>query len=72
MKEVAIQTPDIPLDAFIKYVGAVPTGGQAKRLIQAGAVSVNGRPEARRARRLRPGDTVAIAGKGAFLVTARA
>lgn len=70
MKEIPITTPDIPLDAFLKYVGAAPTGGQAKRIVQSGAVSVNGRPEPRRGRRLRPGDIVAVAGKGEFRVTA--
>lgn len=70
MQEIAITTPDIALDAFLKYVGAAPTGGLAKRLVQGGAVSVNGAPEPRRSRRLRPGDVVAVAGKGEFRVTA--
>lgn len=70
MENIAITTPDIALDAFLKYVGAAPTGGSAKRLVQGGAVKVNGSSEPRRSRRLRPGDIVAVAGKGEFRVTA--
>jgi ribosome-associated protein len=36
----------------------VGTGGQAKQIIQAGEVLVNGKVETRRRRRLRAGDVV--------------
>ncbi len=57
----AITTPEtktIPLDKFLKSVGAVGTGGEAKFLIQDGAVRVNGEVETRRGRKLTAGDTV--------------
>ncbi|MFS8836671.1 RNA-binding S4 domain-containing protein [Synechococcus sp. WC101] len=38
------------------------SGGQAKQLIQAGQVRVNGEVETRRGRKLRPGDEVAVGG----------
>ncbi|MCA9207429.1 MAG: RNA-binding S4 domain-containing protein, partial [Planctomycetales bacterium] len=40
----------IRLDQFIKLSGVVGTGGQAKVLIQAGYVKVNGEVETRRSR----------------------
>ena len=57
----------IRLDQFLKLVGAVGTGGQAKLLIQAGEVSVNGLVETRRSHKLQHGDKVSLAGE-AYLV----
>lgn len=51
--------PTIHLDQFLKMCG-VPTGGQAKRLIQGGEVQVNGETETRRRRQLRAGDEVTL------------
>jgi len=56
------QEPTIQLDHFLQSCG-VPTGGQAKRLIQAGAVLVNGEIDTRRKMKLRAGDTVAFDGE---------
>jgi ribosome-associated protein len=53
----------IKLDQFLKFVGLVGTGGQAKNLIQAGQVQVNGEIEIRRGRQLRTGDTVQMLGE---------
>ncbi|MGA1488791.1 MAG: RNA-binding S4 domain-containing protein [Planctomycetota bacterium] len=53
--------PDsIKLDQFLKWQGAVDSGGEAKVRIQAGEVRVNGEVETRRGKRLRPGDTVSL------------
>ncbi len=67
-----ITTPEetIQLDQFLKLIGAVGTGGQAKLMIQAGQVSVNGQVETRRRRKLRAGDQVAM-GNEAFKVEAK-
>lgn len=54
--------PTIRLDQFLKRSGAVGSGGQAKVLIQGGAVRVNGDVETRRGRKLNPGDVVEFAG----------
>jgi len=48
----------IQLDQFLKYQGVVQTGGQAKLIIQAGEVMVNGAVETRRGRKLVSGDRV--------------
>ena len=53
----------IPLDQFLKMAQVVQSGGEAKVLIQSGAVTVNGIPETRRGRKLRPGDTVVVDGE---------
>ncbi len=52
--------PFIKLDQFLKVMGVAPTGGQAKIMVQYGAVQVNGEVETRRGRKLRPGDQVTV------------
>ena len=59
-KEVAIKTEFIKLEAFLKFAGAVSTGGEAKNLIQDSLVKVNGQVCAMRGKKLRPGDTVEL------------
>ena len=61
------QSPTIKLDQFLKFTGAVETGGQAKLLIQGGDVQVNNEVETRRGRKLKPGDVVVLDGES-FLV----
>jgi len=51
------------LDHALKLAGLAPTGGMAKRLIQAGEVLVNGQLETRRKRTLRPGDVISVGGE---------
>lgn len=53
----------IKLDQFLKWSGAAQTGGEAKLLIQAGEVMVNGTIETRRGRKLAQGDRVAVMGQ---------
>lgn len=57
------ETDFIKLDQFLKLVGVVQTGGQAKLLIQAGEVMVNGVVETRRGRKLFKGDRVVTMGE---------
>jgi len=52
--------PGMTLGQTIKASGLVGTGGEAKVLIQAGEVSVNGEVETRRGRRLEEGDVVEV------------
>ena len=54
--------PTIQLDHFLQSCG-VPTGGQAKLLIQAGEVLVNDKVEKRRKMKLRLGDVVLFDGE---------
>ena len=55
------------LDQFLKGMGWVATGGEAKHHIQAGGVCVNGTVETRRGRQLKPGDRVNLAGEEAIV-----
>jgi ribosome-associated protein len=50
----------ITLDALLKASGLAGSGGAAKQLIALGSIHVNGQPETRRGRKLRPGDEVAL------------
>ncbi len=58
-----MQEEPIKLDQFLKMNGVVETGGQAKLLIQAGEVKVNGAIETRRGRKLMKGDRVSTMGE---------
>ena len=51
------------LDQFLKWLGLVETGGQAKHLVVSGQVCVNGLIETRRGRKLVEGDRIALAKK---------
>jgi ribosome-associated protein len=53
-------SPGITLGQALKATNVVGTGGEAKVLIQAGEVRVNGEVETRRGRKLREGDVVEV------------
>ena len=57
----------LTLSNALKLSGIVSTGGQAKALIQEGAVKVNGEVERRRKRRVTHGDEIAV-GDETFVV----
>ena len=46
------------LDQFLKWVGIVQTGGEAKLIIRSGNLLVNGIVETRRGRKLVEGDKI--------------
>jgi ribosome-associated protein len=52
--------PGTTLGRALKAAGLVGTGGEAKVLVQAGEVSVNGEVETRRGRRLQEGDVIEV------------
>ncbi len=52
--------PVITLGQALKASDLVGSGGEAKVLIQAGEVLVNGEVETRRGRKLAPGDVVEV------------
>lgn len=60
VQEITISTEFIKLEAFLKFAGAVSTGGEAKNLIQDSLVKVNGEVCTMRGKKLRPGDTVEL------------
>lgn len=63
MRDVAIQSEFIKLDALLKFANLVCSGGEAKIRIAEGEVLVNGEPCTIRGKKLRPGDTVALDGE---------
>ncbi|MBQ3432212.1 MAG: RNA-binding S4 domain-containing protein [Clostridia bacterium] len=60
MTEIKITTDFIKLDAFLKFCGAVYTGGEAKEAVIYGEVKVNGEVCLQRGKKLYNGDTVEI------------
>lgn len=70
MTEIAISTEFIKLDAFLKFAGAVGTGGEAKIRITDGEVLVNGEVCTMRGKKLRPGDQVRLDGQQYLLTQA--
>ncbi|MEM5779515.1 MAG: RNA-binding S4 domain-containing protein [Lawsonibacter sp.] len=57
---IQIHTEFIRLQDLLKFAGAVETGGDAKRIIQEGRVSVNGEVCTMRGKKMRPGDRAVI------------
>lgn len=60
IEQVPIREEPIRLGQFLKLAGLVEDGGQVKALLEAGEVTVNGRPEVRRGAQLKAGDVVAL------------
>lgn len=63
MEKIRITTEFIKLDALLKFAGLCETGGEAKELIQGGAVKVNGEVCTMRGKKCRTGDTVELDGQ---------
>ena len=59
--EIEIVTEYIKLQDLLKFATLVSTGGEAKVLIQEGAVSVNDEICTQRGKKIRPGDEVQLA-----------
>lgn len=63
MREVRIRDDTIRLGQALKLAGLAGSGGEARGLIEEGAVRVNGEVETRRGRQLLRGDVVAVGGE---------
>lgn len=57
-REIAIRGEGIRLGQLLKLAGVIEGGGEAKAYLAVTPVLVNGEPDARRGRQLRPGDVV--------------
>ncbi|MDP4118823.1 MAG: RNA-binding S4 domain-containing protein [Bacillota bacterium] len=60
MEEIKINTPFIKLDQFLKFAGIAMTGGEAKEMVAAGIVSVDGEICKMRGKKLVLGTKVTI------------
>jgi ribosome-associated protein len=72
MRDVEVTSEFIALGQLLQLAGVVDTGGEAQNLIGTHAVSVNGEPEGRRGRKLRPGDVVEVPDAESLRVVAAA
>ena len=63
MREVQITTGMIRLGQLLKLAGLIDSSGEAKAFLAETPVLVNGEPEDRRGRQLRPGDEVRAGGE---------
>jgi ribosome-associated protein len=66
-QRVSVDLP-ITLGQFVKLAGWAGSGGDAKQLVAAGEVRVNGEVEPRRGHKLTPGDAVESQGRLATVV----
>jgi ribosome-associated protein len=60
MREIITRDDVIRLGQFLKLADVVAAGSDAKMLLAAGTVRVNGEPETRRGRQLVKGDVVTV------------
>jgi len=63
LREVAIRGAHIELSQLLKFGGLVGTGGEAKQVIGAGQVQLNGAVETQRGKKVVPGDRVSYDGQ---------
>ena len=59
-REVTVREVPIELCQFLKFGGLAATGGEAKQLITAGKVLLNGVVETQKRKKLRAGDKVTL------------
>jgi ribosome-associated protein len=57
-RDIQVRGDMIRLGQLLKVAGIVDAGGEVKAYLAATPVLVNGEPESRRGRQLRPGDEV--------------
>jgi ribosome-associated protein len=62
VRDLPIRGESIRLGQALKLSGLAESGGEARALIEDGAVTVNAEVETRRGRQLRRGDVVAVSG----------
>lgn len=61
--KIQIYTETIRLGDLLKFAGLVETGGEAKELIQAGQVTLNGEVCTMRGKKCRAGDVIELEGQ---------
>ena len=61
--KIKIYTETIRLGDLLKFAGLVETGGEAKELIQAGQVTLNGEVCTMRGKQCRAGDIIELEGQ---------
>jgi ribosome-associated protein len=59
-QDISIRGETIRLGQLLKLAGIAQSGSEAKALLSAESVAINGERETRRGRQLHPGDTVVV------------
>jgi ribosome-associated protein len=70
LRTVVISSDTVELFKLLKFEGLASSGGEAKMLIDAGKVKVNGDTETRKRKKLRSGDIVEFDGENMLIRTA--
>lgn len=60
MKEIKLATEYITLGQFLKYIGIITNGSEAKIMVKTLKISINNVPEDRRGRKIYPQDIVKV------------
>lgn len=68
MENIEIHTDSIHLDQFLKWAGAISSGGQIKDLLKEQSIVVNGTVVTERRKKIYHGDIVEIRQIGAWKV----
>ena len=68
-RDVAVRGEYVELCDLLKFENLTQSGGEAKTVIVEGLVSVNGEPETRKRKKLRPGDVVTFKGQTLRMVS---
>ena len=63
MREVGLSREPVELYKILKFEGLVSSGGEAKTVIGAGQVRVNGAVELQKRKQIRSGDVIEFAGE---------
>jgi S4 domain protein YaaA len=58
--DILIKTPYITLGQFLKYIGIISFGGEAKSFLSKNEIFVNEQIESRRGKKLKPTDNIKI------------
>lgn len=70
-QDVEVRGESIRLGQLLKLAGAIGAGGEAKTYLAEHPALVNGEPESRRGRQLRPGDEIRLGSEEIRLVAPR-
>ena len=70
--DIKVDTEIIQLDQFLKWAGAIGSGGEVKALLAENRIKLNGKLETARRRKLHGGDVVEIADVGTWRVVSKA
>jgi ribosome-associated protein len=71
-QEFAVRGDYITLSQLLKATGIVSIGSEVKDFLAEEEIWVNGEPEMRRGKKLRPGDVVTFSDGSKFLMTSEA